>query len=252
MSDFLPPHLSLNDQHSTKIPSLVIYLISILSKAIINAFTGECAVNTRAAEPIGTLTAQVFSLSELQFTRHNDPTHTNASLIPILLAKFHKVAPILFGVSGPESTPAGRMRLGWRMEPQNDPDKRAFVIEQRQHERMTGLGAGFSSIALRNFSKTKLKNPFPPTHFWKAIASIINTPPQDVQTSHLLLLKSMLENNATERFVLFYGSVAMAVLREALVEFPMRLPTKTQAEPACRSLTLMADALAKEKHFRLT
>lgn len=229
----------------------MIYLISVLSKAIINAFVGECAVNTKAAEPIGTLAAQVFSTPELQYTRQNDNANPHASLIPILLAKLHKIGPILFGISGPEDTAPGRMRLGWRLEAQNDPNTKGFITEQRHHERMTGLGAGFSSIALRNFSKARLTNPFPPTHFWAALAGIVNTPPDDVQTSHLLLLKSMLENNASERFVLFFGNVAVAALREALVDFPKRLPQSVQSKPACRSLALMVDGMDREKHFRL-
>lgn len=260
VNDYLPPGLSLLDKGQTTIPSLVLYLLSMFSKAVMNAFVGECAVNPKAAEPIGTLAAQIFSMPELQFRRNvpsvNSGIHYEAfggsvptppmkpsscSLIAVLMCKFHAAAPILFGISGSESTTAGKLRIGWRTERVSD-DKKAFAEEQKQYDRLTGLGVGYASIALRNFAKSRLVNPWPPRHYWESLANIANTPPSDVQTSHLILLKSMLENFARDRFVLFFGAAGIAALRQAVVAFPASLPREIQEKPAARALALMGES----------
>ncbi|KIX95445.1 uncharacterized protein Z520_08962 [Fonsecaea multimorphosa CBS 102226] len=261
VSEYLPAHLNLGDNGTTTIPSLALYLLSIFSKAVIGGFVGECAVNPKAAEPIGTLVAQIFSMPELQFPRSvpstADPSQpskpTSVSLISILMSKFHATAPILFGISGRESTAAGKHRLGWRLDRiTDDPDsKKAFVNENKHYDRLTGLGVGYASIALRNFSKAKVSNPWPPVHYWASLAHIANTPPQEVQTSHLVLLKSMLENNAIERFVLFFGAAGIAALRQAAVDFPRTLPKEVQEKPATKTLVLMVEGWKKEKNFSL-
>ncbi|KAH0843170.1 RNA export mediator Gle1 [Fonsecaea pedrosoi] len=261
VSEYLPAHLNLGDNGTTTIPSLALYLLSIFSKAVISGFVGECAVNPKAAEPIGTLVAQIFSMPELQFPRNvpstADPSQpskpTSVSLISILMSKFHATAPILFGISGRESTAAGKHRLGWRLDRiTDDPDsKKAFVNENKHYDRLTGLGVGYASIALRNFSKAKVSNPWPPVHYWASLAHIANTPPQEVQTSHLVLLKSMLENNAIERFVLFFGAAGIAALRQAAVDFPRTLPREMQEKPATKTLVLMVEGWKKEKNFSL-
>lgn len=270
LNGYLPSHLDLLDNNSTTIPSLLLYLLSVLSKAVVSAFVGECAVNTKAAEPIGTMVAQVFSMTELQFQRNvpsansgprseefggNAPTPpmkpSTVSLITILMCKFHATAPILFGISGSENSPAGRLRLGWRRENVSDSDKKAFVLEQQQYDRLIGLGAGYASIALRNFSKSLFNNPFPPVHFWESFAHIVNTPSTEIQTSHLLLLKSMLENSI-DRFVLFFGAAAVAALRLGLVEWPRTFPAELAQKPVAKSLALLADSLKKDKNFSLS
>ncbi|KAK4949748.1 hypothetical protein LTR10_011590 [Elasticomyces elasticus] len=252
VSDYLPAHLSLHDGGETTVPSLVLYLLSMFSKAIINAFVGECAVNSKAGEPIGTLVAQIFSMPELQFSRRvaAGSAPSSESLISILMCKFHASAPALFGVYGPETTSGGRRRIGWRLDEISD-GKKAFVTENKHYDRQTGLGIGYASIALRNFSRTRFSNPWPPIHFWSSLAHIVNTPSSEVQTTHLILLKSMLENNAIDRFVLFFGAAAIAALRQALIEFPRTLPREMQEKPISKALGLMIDAWKTEKHFRL-
>jgi nucleoporin GLE1 len=255
----LPAHLNLGDNGTTTVPSLLLYLLSIFSKAVMAAFVGECAVNAKAAEPIGTLVAQIFSMPDLQFAR-NAPANGSSrpvpsqSLIPILMCKFHAAAPILFGISGSESTAAGKLRLGWRLDRIDDSadSKRAFTTQNKHYDRLTGLGVGYASIALRNFSKARFQNPWPPVHFWSSLAHIINTPPQEVQTSHLILLKNMLENNSIDRFVLFFGAAGIAALRQAVVEFPKTLPHEMQEKQVAKSLQLMMEGWKKENHFSLT
>ena len=259
VSDFLPAHLSLGDNGTTKVPALLIWLLSIFSKAVVSGFVGECAVNVKAAEPIGTLVAQIFSMPELQFARDVSSPATSSrtaptqSLMPLLMCKYHASAPILFGISGSESTSAGKLRLGWRRDNVGDVDdgKRAFALPSKHYDRMTGLGVGYASIALRNFARAKATNPWPPLHFWSSLAHIINTPPQDVQTSHLLLLKNMLENNAVDRFLLFFGAAGIAALRQATVEFPKTLSKDLQDKQVTKALQLMVEGWKKDNHFSL-
>ena len=257
VSDFLPAHLNLGDGGTTKVPSLVIYLLSIFSKAVVASFVSECAVNLKAAEPIGTLVAQIFSMPELQFARitssAGSSAHSTQSLIPLLMCKYHANAPILFGISGSEFTAAGKLRLGWRRDNVGDAadGKRAFATQNKHYDRLTGLGVGYASIALRNFSKAKFQNPWPPVHFWSSLAHIINTSPGEVQTSHLILLKNMLENNAIDRFVLFFGAAGIAALRQAVVDFPKTLPQELQQKQATKALQLMVEGWKKDTHFSL-
>jgi nucleoporin GLE1 len=237
------------------IPSLLLYLLSMFTKAVIAAFTSECAANPKAAEPIGTLIAQVFAANDLQIQLNpNDPNSTT-SLISVLICKLHATCPPLFGITGDESTSAGRQALGWRREfTNNNASQKSHVQETTHYSRLVGLSAGFAAISLRNFAKTRLQNPYPPNNFWASLANIVNTPPSRIQNSHLIVLKNMIEGGV-ERFILFYGNVGVAALREALIVLPQKL--QAQGKPkimegsAGRGLVLLVDILEKEKNFRL-
>lgn len=216
------------------------------------------------------MVAQIFSMNEIQFKRNvpsvNSGIHYSAfggsaptppmspdsvSLISIFMSKFHATAPILFGISGNEKTSSGKLRLGWRTEFAQDGDaQKSFVLEQKQYDRLVGLGAGYASVALRNFSKSSLTNPWPPYHFWESLSFIINTKPADVQTSHLLILKSMLENSV-DRFVQFFGDEGVAVLRKATIDFPRSLPAEMQKGSAVKAIVLLVDTWKREKNFHL-
>ena len=237
------------------IPSLLLYLLSMFSKAVIAAFTSECAVNPKAAEPIGTLVAQIFSNADFQVPLNPSEPSSTTSLISVLISKLHVTCPVLFGITGNESTSAGRQALGWRREfTNNNASQKSHVPEITHYSRLVGLSAGFAAISLRNFAKTKAQNPYPPRHFWSSLASIVNTPPAKIQNSHLIVLKNMLEGGV-ERFLLFYGNVGVAALREALVVLPQKLrregPSKIMEASAGRGLLLLVDTLEKEKNLRL-
>lgn len=237
------------------IPSLLLYLLSMLTKAVIAAFTSECAVNPKAAEPIGTLVAQIFASADLHVQLNPSDPNSTTSLISVLIAKLHVTCPVLFGITGDESTSAGRQALGWRREfANNDASQKSHVQETMHYSRLVGLSAGFAAISLRNFAKTRLQNPYPPKHFWTSLANIVNTPPAQVQNSHLIVLKNMLEGGV-ERFLLFYGNVGVAALREALVILPQKLRAQGKAKimegSAGRGLVLLVDTLEKEKNLRI-
>jgi nucleoporin GLE1 len=242
----LPP-----TQTEVTIPGLLLYLLSMFTKAVMAALTGECAVNPKAAEPVGTLVAQIFAGDYLQIQLNPSDASSRTSLISVLISKFHATCPVLFGVSGDESTSAGRQALGWRREfTNNNASQKSHVPETTHYSRLVGLAAGYAAISLRNFAKTPLRNPYPPRHFWASLANIVNTPPGKVQNSHLIVLKNMLEGGV-ERFLLFFGNAGVAALREALVTFPAKLDPRMVQSNTGRGLVLLIDTLEKEKNLRL-
>ncbi|RSL69498.1 hypothetical protein CEP54_002315 [Fusarium duplospermum] len=214
-----------NDQ---TLPSLFIYLMNICAKAIINQFINEGGANPKAADPVGVFTAHIFSNQEFEWR--------GQSLIDIVMAKYRIVCPVLFGHRGSDRTERGRISIGWKK------DGPAWITEQSHNDRMTGLGAGFASLSLRDFSKSSKKNPYPPTNYWKALAYIVNSPPNEISNTQYVVLRSMIQGHE-QRFLNFYGNAALAALRLALVEFPKKAP---QNATAAGSLAALADVLKSE------
>ncbi|GKT58617.1 GLE1-like protein [Colletotrichum tofieldiae] len=211
-----------------QLPALFVYLLNILAKAIIQQFSNEGGANPKSAEPVGIVTAQIFSNKDYQWR--------GGSMIDILIAKFRVACPVLFGSRGSDRTENGRKAIGWKKENGN------WIPEQAHNDRMTGLGAGFAAIALRDFSKASKANPYPPTNYWKAMAQIVNSPPQLVSNTQYIVLKSMIDGHE-QRFINFYGNAAIAALRMALVEFPKRAPP---GATAAQALQVLADVLRRD------
>jgi nucleoporin GLE1 len=220
-------------QHNDQLPSMFIYLLNHLSKAIINQFINECSANPRAADPIGVATAHIFS----------DPGFhwRGQSLIDVLIAKYRIVCPVLFGLRGSEKTEQGRQRLGWQRK------RGTWATEQEHMDRMTGLGAGYAAISLRDFQRSKKENPWPPRKYWEAFAKIVNTPPQEISDTQCNVLKAMIDHYE-QRFIGFYGTAGIAALRLALVDFPASAPAKTTP---VTSLQVHAQLLKKDAGLRL-
>jgi len=210
------------------LPSLFIYLLNIVAKGIINQFINEGGANPKSADPVGVVAVQIFSA--------NDFLWRGKTLIDIMIAKFYVVCPVLFGLRGNDRTERGRKLLGWRK------DGASWITEQSHNDRMTGLGAGFAAISLRDFSKTTKTNPFPPTHYWMALAAIVNTPPEETSNTQYVVLRSIIEGHH-QRFLNFYGNAALAALKLALVEFPKKAP---QNAPAASSLLGLREVLKVE------
>jgi nucleoporin GLE1 len=204
------------------LPSLFLYLLNICSKAVINQYINEGGANPKAADPVGVFAAHVFSTKEFQWR--------GKPLVDILIAKFRVVCPVLFGLRGNDKTERGRMALGWKK------DGPAWITEQNHNDRMTGLGAGFASLSLRDFSKTTKSNPYPPTNYWKAMAGILNTPANETSNTQYVVLRSMIEGHE-QRFLNFYGNAALAALRLALIEFPKKAPANAAAAGSLQALT---------------
>jgi nucleoporin GLE1 len=219
--------------HNGVVPSLFLYLLNIFAKAALSQFINEAGSKPDAADPVGVTVAAVFSEPNFHWR--------GKSLIDILIAKFRVVCPVLFGHTGNEKYEDGRRRVGWHKE------DGAWIPEQQHFDRMTGLGAGFAAISLRNFGRSKKDNPYPPTNYWTAMARIVNTPPADISNTQAIVLKAMIQHYEG-KFLDAYGSAAREALRLALVEFPAKAPMKT---PATQSLQVLLQMLQKESLFSL-
>ncbi|KAG6115157.1 hypothetical protein E4U13_002982 [Claviceps humidiphila] len=215
------------------VPSLFVYLINIIAKNIIRQFINECRVDPKAADPIGVFTAQIFSTPDFLWR--------GESFIDILIAKFRVVCPVLFGLRGDTSLESGREALGWKK------DGTVWIPEQKHNDRMAGLGAGFASIALRDFSRVSKSNPYPPVHYWRAFANIVNCPASEVSDTQMIVLRAMIDGHE-QRFLNFFGNAALAALRLALVEMPKKAPAGSSA---AGSLIALADILRSQRGLAL-
>ncbi|KAI9827446.1 MAG: hypothetical protein M1832_004795 [Thelocarpon impressellum] len=229
---------SANATDAAHVPGLLVYLVNIFTKAIIAQFISEASVSPKAADPVGIIAVQMFAAREFRWN--------GASLIDILLAKFHVVCPVLWGMYGDEGTVQGKARLGWWREERDGP----WVSEQRHGERMTGLGAGFASLALRDFSKTKLVNPLPNAAYWRALHAIVALPPGAATATHFTVLKAMVEGHEA-RFLKCYGSAALAGLRKALIDFPRHAGGQGGASVAARAVAVLPDVLKRNHKLTL-
>ncbi|KAK6071775.1 GLE1-like protein [Seiridium cupressi] len=214
--------------HNGELPSLFVYLLNCLAKDMIKQFDGECGPMPDKADPIGVTAAQVFSTRDFLWR--------GQSLIDIMMAKFRVACPVLFGIRGNEKMEQGRSRLGWRR-----PDGQ-WMPEQQHMERMSGLGVGYASIALRDFSRAKNTNPYPPANYWTSLAMIVNTPPAEISDTQCVVLRAMIYLYE-DKFINFYGNQAIAALRKALIEFPAKAPNKTSA---VTGLTVLASLYHKD------
>jgi len=112
---------------------------------------------------------------------------------------------------------------------------------------MTGLGAGFAGISLRNYEKAKHKNPYPAPKYWLAFSNIVNVPVGARTETHAMVLKAMIEGYE-ERFLLFYGDAAMCALRLAVREFPQGAQSPGIG---MKALALLGDVVLKERKIRI-
>ncbi|KAL8814132.1 MAG: hypothetical protein Q9223_006622 [Gallowayella weberi] len=216
-------------------PALVIYLLNHLSKAIISQLIKEASVSPRLAEPIGVAAVNFFARDEFRVN--------GVSLIDILIAKYHVVCPPIFGIYGSESTDQGRERLGWWREEAGGP----WINQQLHQDRMTGLGAGYAAISLRTFENSRMINPYPPYHFWRALAAILNVPAGQVTDTHFILLRALIENSE-QRFLMFFGDSAKQLLRFAIVEYPKRA---SKDSVAAKVLSNLGNTMKKDKKLYL-
>lgn len=192
-------------------------------------WANEGSAKPETAGPVGVVVVAIFAEPEFLWR--------GASMIDMMIAKFRVACPVLFGLRGSEKTEQGRARLGWRKE-----YKTEWISEQQHFDRMGGLGAGFAAIALRSFGKSKKRNPYPPTHYWTAMAKIVDTPGVEISSTQCVVLKAMIANVET-KFIAFYGNAAIAALRAALIEFPAKAAEKT---PYVNALLVHAEVLKKD------
>ncbi|QIX02532.1 hypothetical protein AMS68_008049 [Peltaster fructicola] len=202
-------------------PAMLLFLLNYFAKYTILRFTDQVSRDAKAAEPYGVLVAQIFSNSAYHFNDH--------SLIDVLWAKYHKVCPVLFGINGNEKSALGKQRLGWRYEKDfTDPTKGTFVPTDEHLSFQAGLAAGFAAITLRDFSRSKNRNPAPSRMYWTSLARIISTPPMDRTPTHYVVIRNAIEHSIT-RFVQFFGSAALSVMRVVFKDWPQQATNKMDA-----------------------
>ncbi len=215
-------------------PALFIYLMIMLSKLCIGQFIGEGARNPKSVDPIGVIAVSIFARDEFRWR--------NMSFIDIMIAKFRVNCPVLFGTRGNEHTEEGRARLGWRKDGNG-----GWISEQDHNDRMVGLGAGFASISLRDFSRSTLMNPWPASNYWQAMARIVCTPSDETSTTQYVVLKAMIDNYE-RKIINFFGSMGKVALRTALIDFPSNALVHNAAVD---SLGVLADKLERDDGLHL-
>lgn len=219
-----------------QVSSLYIYLINIFSKAIFAQFLVDACSDTKKADVIGMFASQL--LASIQARWQN-----KISFWPVLVCKFARSCPVLFGVYGPDKTTGGKMLLGWGKEDGK------FVTDQRHAERMTGLSAGWASITLRDYSKAKAENPAPSWYFWRSVALILNVPATEITNAHYVVLKALIEHNEGKILKLF-GDFGKMLLQQSVLEYPSN--QRTQHTVPAQSLMLLQDVWQKDLKMQLS
>ncbi|KAH0169397.1 GLE1-domain-containing protein, partial [Aureobasidium melanogenum] len=214
------------DNSERHMPLALVFFLNLISKLVINQF---CSDNIATIDALAIVLVTVFSKPEYL---HNGAT----SLIDILLAKYHVVCPVLFGIYGNEETDQGKKRVGWW----------DYVSLEDHKKRMAGLATGYGCLSLRDFSKSKSNNPFPPSNYWRALSYFANTPPAHLQPTHWLVLKGLVDTHI-EKFLKFYGQAGLAALRKVLVELPKDAPNN----PAKDSVVVLPEMLRKTRCLTL-
>jgi len=219
--------------NDAQLPAVYIWLLGYLAKAVVAQCDKEVSVNPAAADPIGVFVATIFSNTPLLWR--------GESLIDILMSKFRMSCPALFGLRGNDKTEQGRARLGWK----RDKSTKVWCNDEEHTARMSGIAAGYAAISLRDFSRTKFKNPWPPSKYWMTLASICNTPADETSNTQFTVLKAIISSNET-RFIGFYGTAGKAALKLALVDFPIRANRERGVNVAADSLRTVASVLERD------
>ncbi|KAI4715948.1 GLE1-domain-containing protein [Aureobasidium sp. EXF-10727] len=218
------------DNSERRMPLALVYLLHMIAKLVIRQF---CNDNIATVDALAIVLVTVFSKAEYLF-------NGTTSLIDILLAKYHKVCPVLFGIYGNEKTEGGRETIGWLK------NSDGWVDSEVHKNRMLGLATGYGCISLRDFSKSKSNNPFPPPNYWKALSHFANTPPANLQPTHWIVLKALVDTHI-EKFLKFYGQAGIAALRRVLVELPKNAPQN----PARDAVAIFPEMLRTTKGLTL-
>ncbi|KAK6442964.1 hypothetical protein LTR95_000842 [Oleoguttula sp. CCFEE 5521] len=215
-------------------PAGLLFMLSWLAKTVIRQFAAEASDDGKAADPIGVLTVTIFANPDLR--------PNGIPLIDMLWAKYHKVCPALFGISGTQNTKAGRLRLGWDL----DEDDAA------NYRRFRGFAVGFAAITLRDFSKSRNPNPAPNALYWTSLARILSTPAGLQSSTQYTILQHMI-HLYVHRFIQFYGGAAIAAIRKACYDFPATAPRLASGgdDPAVQAMKSLPFSLQKEYQLTL-
>tara|TARA_R110002003_G_scaffold702_15_gene21219 strand:+ start:7980 stop:9329 length:1350 start_codon:yes stop_codon:yes gene_type:complete len=207
ISQDVPP---VANEAEAQYPAFLLYLWICFEKFVLKQFEKEAAsTDGRTIQEIGLIAASL--LADQRYMWKGIP------LTDVVLAKLHRICPILFGIRGTMNTAEGRVRLGWLPIDKNAPS------EEQYGQRMRGLGAGYAALSLRSFNA---KAPaIPMSEYWRAIVSICNTPSEDLWPGHFAILYGLIRDYY-KKFLTFYGAQARGVLRRATIDLPARAPPR--------------------------
>ena len=210
-------------------PAFLLYVWICFEKSLLKQFEKEAASEDgRTIQEIGLIAASL--LSDQRYMWRGVP------LSDIVLAKFHRICPILFGVRGTMQTAQGQARLGWRPIDKNPPTAESYS------QRLRGLGAGYAAMSLRSFNG---KAPaIPMSEYWRAIVSLCNTPSDAVWPGHFALISGLVRDYY-KKFLACYGVPARGVLRRAVLELPARAPA--HSKDAAGTVSVLAEGWKKER-----
>ncbi|KAF2131698.1 hypothetical protein P153DRAFT_365269 [Dothidotthia symphoricarpi CBS 119687] len=207
VSHEIPP---LANEAEAQYPAFLLYVWICFEKSVLKQFEKEAAnEDGRIIQEIGLIAASL--LGDQRYMWKGLP------LTDIILAKFHRLCPILFGIRGTMDTAEGRLRLGWM------PIDKSPATTENYSQRMRGLGAGYASLSLRSFAAKAPAVPI--SEYWRAIVSICNTRAEDLWPGHFALLGGLIRDYY-KKFFQFYGVQARGVLRRATVDLPARAPDR--------------------------
>ncbi|KAI8936271.1 hypothetical protein NX059_006693 [Plenodomus lindquistii] len=225
ISQQIPP---LANENEAAYPAFLLYLWICFEKSLLKQFEKEAASEDgRTIQEIGLIAASLLS----------DPKYMwrGVPLSDIIIAKFHRVCPLLFGIRGTMNTAQGQDRLGWRLIDKNPPSAESYS------QRMRGLGAGYAAMSLRSFNG---KAPaIPMSEYWRALVSISNTPSEDLWPGHFALISGLVRDYY-KKFLAQYGIPARGVLRRAILELPARAPPR--CKDAAGTVSVLAEGWKKE------
>jgi nucleoporin GLE1 len=204
----IPP---LANESEAQYPAILLYAFIWFEKLLIKQFDKEAPnEDGRIIQEAGAIAGSLFVDKEFLWK--------GIPMIDLLLAKYHKCCPILFGIRGDKRTAQGAARLGYV--------KISGVVPSvnEYHQRQEGLAAGFAAISLRLVPLPAI----PASEYWRAITSICNIPSRDLYDGHFLVLKGLVKDYG-KKFISMYGVQAKAVLRKALIDLPARAPEETKS-----------------------
>ncbi|KAF2661365.1 hypothetical protein K491DRAFT_587364 [Lophiostoma macrostomum CBS 122681] len=223
------PLPTMSNDAEAQYPAILFYAFICFVKFALKQFEQEAALEDgRVIAELGTVAASL--MVDKEFVWKGIP------LIDLLLAKYHRVCPILFGITGDMRSSAGQARLGWI------PISGAPPTVSTYSQRMTGLACGFATMSLRVVASPVL----PASEYWRAISAICNTPPQQLTGGHFMVLKGLTRDWA-KKFISIYGAQAKAVLRKATIGLPSRAPS--QLAEAVNIVSSLPDAWRKAEVY---
>lgn len=200
----------LSNEAEAQYPQMLLYAYICIEKQVLKQFEQEAAnEDGRIIQELGAIVASL--LIDKNFVWREVP------MTDLLLAKLHRACPILFGIQGTMNTEAGQSRLGWIKIAGEAPQVNTY------NQRMLGLGAGYAALSLRHVPQPAI----PISEFWRALASICNTPSPKLFGGHFMVLKGLLKDHP-KKIIGFYGAAGRALLRKATTDVPARAPPHTK------------------------